>query len=101
MGCAVKFKIPAIDARTRTGRRVPRRIVDEDTGKTVGFMSGGYGSGRDNIPRYVIRMFGGKYGAGFKSWEECSAFAKGVEAVLSHITSVGKDEESTDVHYAT
>ncbi len=39
-----------------------------------------------------ISLFGGKYQGDFVKPEECDAFAKGVEAVLSHMTAVNEDQ---------
>lgn len=91
----MKLKVPVLDARTRRGRH-PDRVIDLDTGKTIGFISGRHGSALDSFPSWVIQLFDAKYSAGFKSWEECAAFAKGVETVLNHMISVGEVETATD-----
>ena len=57
------------------------RVVDEDTGKQVGYVH----SQRSPAERH-ISLFGGKYEGDFESQKECVAFAKGVEAVLNHLT---------------
>ena len=57
-------------------------VIDEDTGETVGFVR----SERSPASRY-ISLFGGKYDGIFQTPEQCSAFAKGVEAVLNHMAS--------------
>lgn len=58
-------------------------VIDEATGAKVGFVEA------SRSPRArQISLFGGKYSAEFESPEECNAFAKGVEAVLNHMTGV-------------
>jgi hypothetical protein len=71
-------------------------VIDEDTGKTVGFVD----AERSPATRH-ISLFGGKYQATFSSnasIAECNAFAKGVEAVLNHM--VAADEKQGDSQVA-
>ena len=63
-------------------------VIDQDTGKQVGFVH----SERSPATRH-ISLFGGKYQGDFKLPAECEAFARGVEAVLNHMTAA--DEEQT------
>ena len=51
-------------------------IIDEETGKQVGFVD----AERSPRRRYVS-LFDGKYQGEFETPHECDAFAKGVEAV--------------------
>lgn len=46
-----------------------------------------------------ISLFGGKYQADFEKPEQCDAFAKGVEAVLNHLTAT--DQEQVEPAEAT
>jgi hypothetical protein len=57
-------------------------VIDQDTGKTVGFVE----AERSPRARHIL-LFGGKYQGDFLSPEQCDAFAKGVEAVLNHVTA--------------
>ena len=93
----VKLEIPSVDARTRIGK-ANHSVVDLVTGKTVGHIQGRLGSGQpgfDSFPPWVISLFG-KYGHGFSRREECVAFAKGVEAVLNHMTSIDEEKSSSE-----
>jgi hypothetical protein len=76
------------DTRGGYGTQVSwqKPVIDEDTGKTVGFVK----AERSPITRH-ISLFGGKYQGDFTDHEECVAFAKGVEAVLNHMLAA--DEE--------
>jgi hypothetical protein len=58
-------------------------VVDEDTGKIVGFVE----ARRSPRARH-ISLFGGKYHCDFEEPKECDAFAKGVESVLNHIVEL-------------
>lgn len=66
-------------------------VIDQDTGKIVGFVE----AERSPAARH-ISLFGGKYQGDFKSPEQCDAFAKGVEAVLNHLTAVGAQQENSE-----
>jgi hypothetical protein len=90
----VELQIPEINARTRMGKAT-HPIIDLVSGKTAGFIKGHNGSGLDTFPPWVISLFDGKYSKGFSRREECVAFAKGVEAVLNHMTSIGEENSST------
>ena len=66
-------------------------VVDQDTGKKVGFVQA------ERSPRKRhISLFGGKYRGEFESPEQCDAFAKGVEAVLNHLTAAGEEQENSE-----
>ena len=67
-------------------------VVDEDTDKVVGYLI-------EKTPpiERTISLFGGKYVGVFKKQEECAAFARGVEAVLNHLTSTDHPREETPV----
>lgn len=68
-------------------------IVDLDTGKVVGSYY------QENKPRLRrVTLFGGKYVGEFATHQECDAFAKGVEAVLNHMTAA--DEELAEFEAA-
>lgn len=58
-------------------------VIDEETGKKVGFVE----NERSPRKRHVF-LFAGKYRGTFESYEECHAFAKGIEAVLNHMTAI-------------
>jgi hypothetical protein len=61
-------------------------IVDEDMGREVGFVDA------ERSPRNRhVSLFGSKYQADFETPEQCQAFAKGVEAVLNHMTAINDD----------
>jgi hypothetical protein len=91
----VELQIPVIDARTRIGR-ANHPIIDRVSGKFVGRIQGRLGSGLDTFPPWVISLFDGKYSGGFDRREECVAFAKGVESVLNHLTSISEENSSTE-----
>jgi hypothetical protein len=71
------------------GTRVFARtnVIDQDTGKTVGFVD----AERSPIKRH-ISLFDGKYQGSFEDGEQCGAFAKGVEAVLNHMTEATEEQ---------
>lgn len=76
----MKFIIPRVDLRDqRTGGRP---IVEETTDQTVGQFFYSHGFRNREVSLY------GKYSGSFESHEECVAFARGVAAVLSHMTRV-------------
>jgi hypothetical protein len=69
-------------------------VIDQDTGKKVGFVR----SEKSPAMRH-ISLFGGKYQASFTSnfsHQQCDAFAKGVEAVLNHMTAADEVAEDAD-----
>ncbi len=67
----------------------PTEVIDEDTGKKVGVLR----HERSPAARH-ISLFGSKYQGSFKTFEECEAFARGVEAVFNHMVEV--PEESAE-----
>lgn len=67
-------------------------IIDKDTNKEVGFIE----ASRSPIVRHVS-LFGGKYQGDFTTPEECSAFVKGVEAVLNHMIELPEVAETQAV----
>jgi hypothetical protein len=71
-------------------RRCFADIVDEDTGKKVGYMRAG-GVGFGGSGGIFISLSGEKYCKYFNRFEECYGFMKGVEAALNytqhHLTS--------------
>lgn len=66
-------------------------IIDEDTGKEVGFVE----ARRTPATRH-ISLFGGKYQGDFTTPDECDAFARGVQAVLTHMISAGEPIVAND-----
>jgi hypothetical protein len=79
----MRLKIPSIDPNHKRFGCSP--IIDEDTGLSVGeFWWGQHGQ--------EVVLFDGKYVGTFKTPAECSAFAKGVEAVLSHMVSLRRPD---------
>ncbi len=61
------------------------KVLDQESGKIVGFVD----AERSPATRH-ISLFDGKYQAVFSSSSsrlQCDAFAKGVEAVLNHMTA--------------
>ena len=62
-------------------------VFDEDARKTIGFVE----QSRSPAARR-ISLFDGKYCGDFKSHDECAAFAKGVEAVLTHLTAMEAED---------
>jgi hypothetical protein len=87
----MRLKVPKVDGRTD--------VLDLDTGRSVGFVLGRQGTidgtvNRPPCPSWHISLFDGKYAASFQRHDECRAFAKGVEAVLSHMVSTGDHRSS-------
>jgi hypothetical protein len=80
-----------IDLRSHYGSE--EQVIDEDTGKSVGVIVSRHGWGRR------IYLFGDKYQGRFQSHAECVAFAKGVEAVLSHMISAPDEPASHIADY--
>jgi hypothetical protein len=58
-------------------------VLDSDSGQVVGLIRS-YFCG----PGISVSLFDGKYSANVSSIEECRAFVKGVESVLTRLTSV-------------
>ena len=85
----MKLKVYWVDLRGgySTPVEFETDVVNEDTGEKVGFVK----ASRTPRARH-ISLFGGKYTADFKSPEECNAFARGVEAVLNHMTVIDEPQ---------
>ena len=74
------------------GRRLGHRsVIEESTGKAIGHIrsngvgfSGGGTNGEGGIDIY---LFGGRYQRTVNTYDQCWGFVKGVEAVLSQMTS--------------
>ena len=69
-------------------------VIDEDTGKKVGFVEA-----ERSPAKRSISLFGGKYKATFNSnvsHLECDAFAKGVEAVLNHMVAADEEQKYSE-----
>jgi hypothetical protein len=81
----MKLRVYWIDLRGGYTSKVSFRseIIDDHTGKEVGFVD----ASRSPRQRH-ISLFGGKYQGDFESPEECTAFAKGIEAVLNHAVEI-------------
>ena len=70
-------------------------VIDQDTGKKVGFVDAERAAIHSGSPaKRHISLFGGKYQGDFVKPQECDAFVKGVETVLSHM--VARDEEQLE-----
>jgi len=84
----MRLKVLQIDSGCRSAD-CRREVTDMDTGKNVGFVLGRQGSAVENAryQSWSISLFDGKYTGDFEALEECAAFAAGVGAVLSHMTS--------------
>lgn len=80
----MRFVIPKIDLRRQMSGS--DTITEETTGKTVGQFLYNHGDRSRQVLLY------GKYSGDFETHEECVAFAKGVAAVLSHMTKVERRE---------
>jgi hypothetical protein len=58
-------------------------VVDKDTGKKVGTLL------HERSPAVrTISLYGGRYHAHFKSFDECVAFANGIEAAVNQMTAL-------------
>jgi hypothetical protein len=68
-------------------------VVDQDTGKKVGHVIAERSPGKTR--KRHISLFGGKYQGNFESPDECDAFAKGVEAVLNHMTETDEGQSES------
>jgi hypothetical protein len=62
-------------------------IIDQDTSTKVGFVEASRSPARRHIS-----LFNGKYQADFDTPSQCEAFAKGVEAVLNHMTAIHNEK---------
>jgi len=71
----MNIQIPVVDLRSQTS--CGRPITAADTGEDVGVLYYGHQSGR------TVSLFDGNYQGTFDTHEQCWAFAKGVEAVLT------------------
>jgi hypothetical protein len=59
------------------------KVTDKDTGKEVGTLR------HERSPAVRrISLYGGKYHGKFKTFDECAAFARGVEAVFNHMVEL-------------
>jgi hypothetical protein len=86
MAHRMRLSVPKIDGRSVNSP--PQGVIDLDTGNIVGYVrtSGGATVGARGEPCRHISLFDGKFTGNFGRHHECVAFAKGVEAVLSHLT---------------
>jgi hypothetical protein len=97
-GVLMLLDVPKVDARRHAfGSRFQKRpVTDLESGKTVGYLSISQGrspihnGGPEWEPTRHISLFDGKYQGRFDKHEECVAFARGVEAVLNHLHSLGQ-----------
>ena len=78
-----------VDLRQQFGHE--GHVIDKDTGKSVGVIHYRHDRGRR------IYLFGDKYKGVLRTHDECVAFAKGVEAVLSHMVSA-PSEPASHIH---
>jgi hypothetical protein len=78
----MRLSVPKWDIRSHSG--LTEGVTDEDSGRCVGSIS------HSHHPKgRLISLFDGKYVGSFERYDECVAFAKGVEAVLNHMISGG------------
>jgi len=89
----MQFKVPRTDARPLGGSILSQSIIDQDSGKSVGWISisKGFWFGDQKSSAREIMLFH-KYRGAFDTHAECVAFAEGVKAVLNHMTSRSEDE---------
>jgi len=89
----MKLLVEWVDMRGGYTSRVAwqTNVIDQDTGKKVGFVD----AERSPAMRH-ISLFGGKYQGDFRTAEQCDAFAKGVEAVLNHLTAADEEQENSE-----
>jgi hypothetical protein len=85
-GSAMKFNVPRIDRRSDLGD-AHSAVINQDTGESVGYIISRHGSRYSMTPPWSISLLGDKYTGEFDRWDECRAFAEGVEAVLRHMMS--------------
>lgn len=85
----MKLQVQWVDMRGGYMSRISWRtdVIDEETGKTVGFLE----NRRSPAERH-ISLFDGKYQGDFDDHKQCAAFAKGVEAVLNHMVAVSEEK---------
>jgi hypothetical protein len=92
----MRLKVPVLDGRSVSHNG---SIVDLDTGNLVGEINGRQGfSGHDpttgkleRTPSWSISLLD-KYSGQFETWEECAAFADGVQSVLNHMVALPRPE---------
>jgi hypothetical protein len=82
----MNLEVKYFDNRTFEAEYLFHDVIDKDTGKVVGYSKKWAGGGR------LISLFDDKYQAILDSHAACWGFAKGVEAVLTHIVSLPKEE---------
>lgn len=95
----MRIDVPVADGRSHVAGH-QYDVKDLDSGKTVGWIYSRQGEtwGSKRTPSWRIELFAGKYVGKFERWEECVAFAEGVEAVLNHMVSTAEPifaEQST------
>jgi hypothetical protein len=74
----MKLDVPYLDGRSVRAACKMHSVKDADTGETVGYLYS-----RQGGPSWAISLFADKFEGKYKTWEECVAFAEGVEQVLS------------------
>lgn len=79
----MRLKFDAFDGRSHS----VRDVIDEDTGKTVGFIQTG-AVGFGNSGGIAISLFDGKYKIEVNRYEECRGFVLGVQTVLNHMIRI-------------
>jgi hypothetical protein len=83
----MKLKVPRVSGRTGKASVYghTQSVVDVHTGKAVGHLYNrrGFKLGGQRIPSWAISLFNNQFEGTYESWDECVAFAQGVEQVLT------------------
>lgn len=90
----MRLKVPVLDGRSVIYQG---DVIDLDTDQSVGDISSRNGSVRldtktgkyERTPSWEIWLFR-RYRGQFETWQECAAFAEGVEAVLKRVTALSE-----------
>ena len=82
----MKISVPKIDGRNTVGDET-HPVFDAETGRALGYISSRRGSRFSVTPSWSISLFDDKYKGEFDRWDECRAFAEGVESVIRNLTS--------------
>jgi hypothetical protein len=83
----MKLMVPAVNGRAGKASAYGHKhsVIDLHTGKTVGYLYSrrGFNLGDQRIRSWAISLFNNQFEGKYERWEECVAFAEGVEQVLA------------------
>ena len=94
----MKLKVPRGNGRTGQPSVYGQthNVIDLHSGKTVGhlYKRRGFNLGDQRIPKWAISLFNDQFQAKYESWDECVAFAQGVERVMAVLEKILSPQNS-------